>query len=162
MGGSNTTSDVGNDITRLVKKFDLMNENLNKTNSDNVFIISEKTKRLCTRNLVQGVPGTKISPEKTGMPHLGPFSQQAGSYYFKGFIHIDKKECLGAVSRRSERNDRRPCFRYSVRRYCFCSRVLTACGADLIKVSIPRKNLIPILADANILPRIRIWSLRLI
>jgi len=80
-------------------------KNLNKTNSDNVFIIRKKPKGSAQGTLCRVSPERKFLLRNTECPHLGPFSQQAGSYYFKGFIHIDKKRmprcCISA--QRTER-----------------------------------------------------------
>jgi fibrillarin-like pre-rRNA processing protein len=128
-----------------------MKENLKKTNSDNVFsIISENPYRLCTRNRVQGVPvGTTISIENHEYRIWDPFHSKLAAIILKGSpISIKKNDLvlyLGAANGTTVSHVSDIVSEGTVFAVEFSPRSVQ----DLIKVSIPRKNLIPILADAN-------------
>ncbi len=128
-----------------------MNENLRKTYSDNVFsIVSDNPKRLCTKNLVRGSPsGTTISVNNEEYRIWDPFHSKLAAIILKGSSISIKKNAsvlyLGAANGTTVSHVSDIVSEGTVFAVEFSPRAVQ----DLIKVSIPRKNLVPILADAN-------------
>jgi fibrillarin-like pre-rRNA processing protein len=128
-----------------------MNEILNKTKSDNVFSMSsENQKRLCTKNLVQATPsGTTISVKNEEYRIWDPFHSKLAAIILKGSSISIKKDAsvlyLGAANGTTVSHVSDIVSEGTVFAVEFSPRAVQ----DLIKVSIPRKNLVPILADAN-------------